>query len=114
MALIGSLFLANAQQNTQFKVLDVQTFNDSIQQKKIQLIDVRTPQEFNSGHIEGAKNIDFYSKTFNVEFSKLEKEQPVYLYCKSGNRSRLAGNKLMDLGFKQIYDLEGGYLNWSN
>lgn len=103
-----------AQQHQNIQVLDVKVFDDSIRGKDVQLIDVRTPSEFNLGHIEGAKNIDFFSNEFKTKFDLLDKENPVYIYCKSGNRSRQTANKLIKMGFKQIYDLEGGYLKWFN
>lgn len=76
------------------------------------IIDVRTPQEFSEGHIEGAVNINFFDATFLEQISKYKKDEPVFIYCKSGNRSGQASKKISDLGFKQIYDLEGGILNW--
>lgn len=76
------------------------------------IIDVRTPQEFSEGHIEGAVNINYFDKTFLDQIAKYEKNEPLFIYCKSGNRSGQASKKMADLGFKQIYDLEGGILNW--
>lgn len=114
MTLFSSIFGAKAQQNDAIKVLDTQTFKDSISSKKVQLIDVRTPDEYNSGHIKDAKNIDFYSGKFNTEFDKLDKEKPVYIYCRSGSRSRQSANKLIAMGFKEIYDLRGGFIAWPN
>lgn len=111
---ISSMITSCAQNSQNIKVLDVKAFNDSIQQKDVQLIDVRTPSEFNLGHLEGAKNIDFYSQDFKTEFDLLDKEKPIYIYCKSGNRSGQTANKLIKMEFKQIYDLEGGYLKWLN
>lgn len=112
MAFFGSIFFANAQQNETYIILDVQTFKDSTSNKAVQLIDVRTPDEFNSGHIKDAKNIDFHSEEFTSELSKLNKEKPVYIYCRSGSRSAKAANKLSEMGFKEIFDLEGGILNY--
>lgn len=112
LTLFSSVFGLKAQQNDTIQILDVQTFKDSITTQKVQLIDVRTPDEFESGHIENAKNIDFFSDKFAEEFSKLNKEEPVYIYCKSGNRSAQAAIKLSEMGFKEIYNLEGGILNY--
>ena len=109
---ISSMITSCALNSQNIKVLDVKVFNDSIQQKDVQLIDVRTPSEFNLGHLEGAKNIDFYSQDFKTEFDLLDKEKTIYIYCKSGNRSGQTANKLLEMGFKQIYDLKGGYLKW--
>lgn len=113
MTLFGSIFGMNAQQDDAIKVLDVQTFRDSITTKNVQLIDVRTPEEFEAGHIKDAKNIDFFSDAFRVEFEKLDKEKPVYIYCKSGNRSGQSAIKLSAMGFKEIYNLQGGFLNYN-
>ena len=75
MTLFSSIFGMKAQQNEAYKVLDVQAFKDSISHEKVQLIDVRTPEEFTSGHIKDAANIDFYSGKFTTEFNKLDKEK---------------------------------------
>ena len=112
MSLFSSIFGVKAQENNPYKILEVQTFKDSVLHKKVQLIDVRTPEEFEAGHIEEAENIDFFSGKFTTEFEKLDKEQPVYIYCKSGNRSKQTATKLIAMGFKEIYDLNGGFLNY--
>jgi rhodanese-related sulfurtransferase len=114
MSLSSILFGTQFQQNHSFKLLTPIEFKLQIENKDVQLVDVRTPQEFISGHITNAKNIDFFSEKFNIEFEMLNKEKPVYVYCRSGNRSRQTVNKLIKMGFIEIYDLEGGYLNWSN
>ncbi|MEO5790268.1 MAG: rhodanese-like domain-containing protein [Gelidibacter sp.] len=113
MALFGSILGVTAQQNKAYKILDVQNFKDSISNKEVQLIDVRTPDEYNSGHIKDAKNIDFYSAEFTEEFNKLDKQKPVYIYCRSGSRSKQSAVKLSAMGFKEIYDLKGGFLNYN-
>lgn len=76
------------------------------------IIDVRTPQEFSEGHIDGAVNINFFDETFLDQIAKYEKNEPLFIYCKSGNRSGQAAKKITNFGFKQVYDLEGGILNW--
>lgn len=83
-----------------------------LQDKTLQLIDVRTPKEFEEGHIENAKNIDFYSDTFKEEITKLDPNKPLLLYCRSGGRSGKTSKMLQELGFKKVYDLEGGILKW--
>ena len=80
--------------------------------KDILLIDVRTPQEFASGHLENAVNINYFDSDFTAQLKTLDKNKTVYLYCKSGRRSANAAEKLEDMGFVKIYDLEGGILNW--
>lgn len=78
----------------------------------VQLVDVRTPEEFQEGYIENAQNIDYYSPTFDNDIQKLDKSKPVILYCKSGNRSAKCAQKLLEAGFEKIYDLEGGITEW--
>ena len=114
MSLSSILFGTQFQQDHSFKLLTPIEFKLQIENKDVQLVDVRTPQEFISGHIANANNIDLFSEKFNIEFEKLDKEKPVYVYCRSGSRSAQAANKLINMGFKEIYDLDGGYLNWSN
>lgn len=92
--------------------LKVITFKEGITNKEVQLIDVRTLEEYEEGAIEGASLIDFYSEDFEVNALKLDKNKPVYLYCKRGVRSWKAAKQLSNLGFKNIYDLKGGYDAW--
>ena len=81
---------------------------------KVLLIDVRTPEEYAEGHIEGALNIDFMNPpAFDKEFSALDTSKPLMIYCRSGNRSRRAAEKLKAMGFQQVFDLEGGYRAWT-
>lgn len=75
-------------------------------------LDVRTPEEFKDGHIEGAVLINLFDEDFKEQVDALDKEKPVYIYCRSGNRSQKAGNILIQMGFKQVYDIEEGYLGW--
>ena len=78
-----------------------------------QLVDVRTPDEYMSGAIEGAKNINYFSADFLENISKLDKERPVVLYCRSGRRSAKAGDNLIQAGFKEVYNVKGGYLEYA-
>ena len=79
---------------------------------KIQLIDVRTQREVKQGAIETALFIDFYDKDFLIKVNrKLNKKKPVYLYCRSGNRSGKATKILLQNGF-EVYNVLGGYKKW--
>jgi thioredoxin len=90
-------------------------FNDLLSStKKKQIIDVRTPGEFASGYITDAKNIDIYSADFKNQINNLDKSTPVFVYCKSGGRSSSAANMMLESGFKEVYDLKGGILQWAN
>jgi phage shock protein E len=73
------------------------------------LVDVRTPQEFNSGHIEGAVNIPL--QELSQRASEIPQDEPVVLYCRSGNRSSTAAKMLRNAGYDQVYDL-GGVIDW--
>lgn len=77
------------------------------------LIDVRTPEEFAQGHIEGAQNHNLYDANFIDQFKTFDKEKPLLLYCRSGNRSGRAAKRLDSLGFIKLYDLQGGFIAWS-
>lgn len=103
-----------ASQNEVFEKIDVAQLKAMItENSQLQLIDVRTPKEYSDGYIGKAKNINFFDDDFTTQVSKkLDKNKPVVLYCRSGRRSANAALKLKDLGFKQIYDLNGGILSW--
>jgi len=111
MSLLNFLF-GNSSINENTVLLSPEEFKQHISKNKIQLIDVRTPREFHSSHIKGARNIDFYSGSFASEFNKLNKNKPVYIYCRTGSRSRHASNKLSGMGFTEIFDLYGGIVRW--
>jgi rhodanese-related sulfurtransferase len=76
------------------------------------LLDVRTDREFAMGHIRGAAQIDFYRNDFREELAKLDPNVPVYVYCRSGTRSGQAAKMMKSMGFKTVYNLEGGMGAW--
>lgn len=78
-----------------------------IQKGKAYLVDVRTPEEFAGGHLQHATNINYNSPDFKSQISKLDKSKPVYLYCRSGNRSGKAADSLKALGFTTFYNIGG-------
>lgn len=78
------------------------------------LVDVRTPNEFGAGTIDKANNIDYWADNFKEEIAKLDKEKPLFLFCQSGGRSGKATQDCLNLGFKEVYDLEGGYTAWQS
>ena len=80
--------------------------------KDIILIDVRTPGEYASGHVENSVNIDFRASNFKELIGELDKNQDVYVYCKVGGRSGSAARMMEDMGFKKVYDLKGGIIAW--
>ena len=78
------------------------------------LLDVRTPDEVAQGVIKNAANIDFYDGSFMTALDKLDKSKPVLIYCRSGRRSGVAMSKMSELGFTEIYNLQGGIIEWAN
>jgi rhodanese-related sulfurtransferase len=78
----------------------------------IQLIDVRTIEEYNSGYIGGALNIDFYKSSFIDSINVLDKSKTTVVYCKSGNRSSKSALMMKSLGFKNVYNLKEGMNGW--
>lgn len=80
--------------------------------KADQLIDVRTPEEFFEGHLKNAQNICVSEDDFEDKIRLLDKSKPVYIYCRSGARSADAANKLEEMGFTKIYDMQGGIQLW--
>ena len=81
--------------------------------KEVQLVDVRTAKEYQAGHIENAINYNIGDKkVFLTQIETLDKNKPVYLYCKIGGRSSRAAKILKEKGFIKIYDYAGGYNDW--
>ncbi len=78
------------------------------------ILDVRTPQEFDEGHIEGATLIDFYDPDFANQLAELDPDVPYVLYCRSGNRSSDARAMMAELGFTTVDDIDGGILAWES
>ncbi|MCT4582433.1 MAG: rhodanese-like domain-containing protein [Flavobacteriales bacterium] len=102
-----------AQQNTTIaKNVNVQEFKKLIENEAGTIVDVRTPGEFSQGNIKNALNINI-SGNFSEEIQKLDKNKPVYLYCRSGGRSSRAMQTMTQMGFKEVYNLMGGYMAWS-
>ncbi len=76
------------------------------------IIDVRTPDEYDEGHIEGATTIDFYGVDFEAEIDALDRDKTYVIYCGSGKRSGLARDKMEELDFQDVYNVLGGITGW--
>jgi rhodanese-related sulfurtransferase len=76
-------------------------------------LDVRTPAEFMEGHIDGAINIDFESGNFENEIAALDPNATYAVYCRSGNRSGQAVKVMSGAGFTNLYNLDGGVIDWA-
>lgn len=77
------------------------------------VLDVRTPEEYEEGHLEGAVLVDFYAADFADQLGQLDPNVPYLLYCRSGNRSGQTRAMMADLGFTDVADVEGGITAWA-
>lgn len=104
---------ATQQQSAIYKDVNVNEFKKLVDQLDNEVIlDVRTPGEVSQGMISGAQHIDFYADNFKDELKKLDKDKPVLVYCAAGGRSAQAQAMMKDMGFKEVYNLLGGYTAW--
>ena len=76
------------------------------------VLDIRTPEEFNDVRLAGATNVDFYAPDFAEQLDALDKNDPYVMYCRSGNRTSDAVNTMKELGFVEVYEIDGGIVNW--
>ena len=100
--------------DTEIKLVTAEEMQTILELEDVQLVDVRSPKEYEEIHIANAQNIDFSSPTFDDDITKLDKAKPVILYCKGGGRSAKCAKKLKSAGFEKIYDLEGGISKWKH
>jgi len=77
------------------------------------IVDVRTPQEFAQGHLEGAVLVDFNAPDFRDRIAEFPRDGHYVIYCRSGNRSAGARQVMTDLGFTDVADIEGGVVAWA-
>ena len=111
LTLFGLNGCMNAQ-NKDYVNMDVERFAEYLSNDDVQLVDVRTPEEYAEGHIAGSKNINVFDSDFVNEAEKiLDKSKPVAVYCRSGKRSADAARELTENGF-YVTNLEGGILAW--
>jgi phage shock protein E len=115
-ALISSLLLLAGCSTTTTGAMNmnVSDFSKKITESGVVILDVRTPGEFAEGYIEGSLNIDFQSGNFENEIATLDKDATYAVYCRSGNRSGQAVKIMHDAGFHNVYNLEGGVIDWAN
>lgn len=76
------------------------------------IIDVRTPGEFQSGKLKGARNIDIMGSGFMAQVQNLPKDKKYYVYCRSGNRSGQACEVMAKMGFQNLNNMAGGIMGW--
>ncbi len=110
---INLLVLTSCTSSAQNTNIDVMEFEKAISQPNVQLLDVRTAEEFASGHIKNALQADWNNDSqFEERVKALDKSKPLYVYCLSGGRSKSAMQWLMDNGFTNVYNLNGGIGAW--
>jgi rhodanese-related sulfurtransferase len=76
------------------------------------ILDVRTPEEYENGHLENAELINFYDDDFEDQVGRLDRDKTYLLYCRTGGRSSGAQEILDDLGFRKVYNMKGGITLW--
>lgn len=114
--LLFSLLMLSCKGQPSNKITNIapEAFAEKIKETaNAQILDVRTPVEFASEHIENAVNVDWLATDFVANTANFDKSKPVFVYCKSGGRSAKAASKLAELGFENIYELQGGILKWN-
>lgn len=110
LSLMASIIVFSQENN--FQSVNNEEFAKIIKKKKVQLIDVRTAQEFSTGHLPKAQNIDMRQADFQEKAGKeLKTKYPVAVYCRSGRRSKIAAQKLVTQGF-EVYELNTGIAQW--
>lgn len=112
---LGFLFAScNGQTKAKYESIAAVSFAEIIKSTpQAAIIDVRSPEEFAGQHIDNAVNIDWNGDNFEKTIGKYEKSQPIFVYCMSGGRSKKAAEKLAELGFSNIYELQGGIMKWN-
>ena len=115
LLLLSFLFIScHGQTYNAVNTIDVKSFDEKLKtNENPQLLDVRTPEEYSVEHIGNAKNVNWNGDDFVAKVNSYDKSKPIFVYCKVGGRSAQAANKLAELGFKEIYNLNGGIMKWN-
>jgi phage shock protein E len=115
MALALTLAACAGTQTTGPTLVDAGAAQDLVvSDPDVVVLDIRTPEEAAAGAIPGARVVDFYSPTFQADIDALDRDVTYLVYCQSGNRSAQATKLMENLGFQDVYELEGGILAWAN
>lgn len=111
VCIFTSIFTFAQAKDAKFKSVNATEFAKIIAGGNVQIVDVRTAEEFAGGHLENAQNMDVKSENFEKKTSTLSKDKTVVVYCRSGARSKVAAQKLAEKGYTVI-ELDGGILTW--
>ena len=105
------IFSCELLNSPEINIISESDFND-LRDSDYTVIDVRTQDEFDLGHIESAINLDFYSDTFQNKILSLPKNEKIVLYCRTNNRSSKTATILKENGYKDIFVIRGGITEW--
>jgi rhodanese-related sulfurtransferase len=108
------MFTALMSVNAQKKVknLGVEEFEKGSKNTGTVILDVRTPEEYQTGHLKNAILLDISEQSFSASLDKLDKSKAYYVYCQAGGRSTTAAEIMAEKGFKKVYNLSGGIAAW--
>jgi rhodanese-related sulfurtransferase len=108
-AVLGVLLVAGCSSGSStVTTVDAQAFLSAAAQPGVTIVDVRTPEEFAEGHLDGAVNMNVEGPDFGAQIATLEAEGTVAVYCRSGRRSAVAADQMAGAGFTSIVNLDGG------
>ncbi|MGA9466815.1 MAG: rhodanese-like domain-containing protein [Exiguobacterium marinum] len=110
VALMGIFIFVITSEKGDIVKIDTKTLQNKLENEEITLLDVREVSEYEGGHIAGAVNAPLSS--LDVAQLSYPKDEPIYVICRSGNRSAQAATQLQDAGYTEIYDVSGGMISW--
>jgi len=110
--IIGFTSCKQEQTDAEVRIISAEEMQELTTLEDVQLVDVRSEDEYRLGYIQNAQNIDYNSPNFDDEIDQLDKSKPVIVYCQKGGRSAKCVKKLKEKGFVKIYDLDGGLAKW--
>mgnify|MGYP000303450604 CR=1 FL=1 len=111
--LIIIFFISCSNKNTLvYEKTDILSLDKILNDTDIIILDVRTSEEINAGYIPNSTFIDYYDKNFENKINLIDRSKKIYTLCKSGGRSVKAAEILSKNGFRNVYNLEGGFMRW--
>lgn len=111
LILFATILSCSQADDRKVNIVTSSEMKEIMSQDSVQLIDVRTLEEFREGHLKNAQNLIF-DEDFAQKIQSLDKSKPVAVYCKTGRRSSECSDILKKAGFEKIYELEGGLSEW--
>lgn len=106
------VFYGTTQESPVVKCVHKSVCKKEMAQSKFKVLDVRTPEEFEKSHIEGAENINFYDADFKSKLEEIDKSTKIIVYCAVGGRSHKALRMMEKMGFSYVLEVKGGYNEW--